>query len=178
MVQKRPIPSPLHAILLTKPSGTPCRVDQRSRANESGSRVQYESVSIHAAAPERRQAAHALRIIVADDDRDIVDTLAAILRNAGHTVHAIYTGREVLPAVRIMRPDVVILDIAVPGMSGYAVAQEIRHSFIDVRRPVMIAISGMWTEASDRLIARQVGFDHYLEKPCDPQELLGLLAAV
>jgi len=54
----------------------------------------------------------------------------------------------------------------------------VRHSFLDVRRPVMIAMSGMWTETSDRLIARQVGFDHYLTKPCDPDELLRLLAAV
>lgn len=116
-------------------------------------------------------------MIVADDDRDIVETLAQILRGAGHTVHAIYTGGEVLPAVRIVRPDAIILDLAVPGMSGYAVAQEVRHSFVDVRRPLMIAISGMWTGRSDRVIARQVGFDHYMPKPCDPQELLRLLEA-
>lgn len=136
---------------------------------------------IYAAAEERRttqrQKGEALRIIVADDDRDIVDTLGQVLRSAGHTVHALHTGREVLPAVRIVRPDAIILDIAVPGMSGYAVAQEIRHTFVDVRRPLMIAISGMWTGKPDRLIAQQVGFDHYLAKPCDPQELLGLLAA-
>lgn len=126
----------------------------------------------------QRQKGEALRVIVADDDRDIVDTLSEILRGAGHTVHSINTGRDVLPAVRIMRPEVIILDLAVPGMSGYAVAQEIRHSFVDVRRPLMIAISGMWTGKSDRLIAQQVGFDHYLAKPFDPQELLRLLAAV
>ena len=118
-----------------------------------------------------------LRVILADDDHDTVDTLATILRGAGHTVHPVYTGREVLPAVRIMRPDAIILDIAVPGMSGYAVAQEVRHSFVDVRRPMLIGISGMWTGSSDRLIARQVGFDHYLAKPCDPQEILQLLEA-
>jgi DNA-binding response OmpR family regulator len=137
------------------------------------------SVPVHdRRATQRRQKGQPLRIIVADDDRDTVDSLAQILRHAGHTVHPFYTGREVLPAVRILRPDVIILDIAVPGMSGYAVAQEVRHSFLDVRRPVMIAISGMWTDTSDRLIARQVGFDHYLAKPCDPEELLRLLAAV
>lgn len=126
----------------------------------------------------QRQKGEPLRVIVADDERDILDTLALILRNAGHTVHAIHTGRDVLPAVRIVRPEAIILDIAVPGMSGYAVAQEIRHSFVDVRRPFMIAISGMWTGDSDRLIARQVGFDHYLAKPFDPQEILRLLAGV
>ena len=139
------------------------------------------SVSTPAPVQDRRTTHHPrrqpLRIIVADDDRDIVDTLALVLRNAGHTVHPVYSGREVLPAVRIVRPDAIILDLAVPGMSGYAVAQEVRHSFVDVRRPMMIAISGMWTGSSDRLIARQVGFDHYLAKPCDPQELLLLLEA-
>lgn len=138
-------------------------------------------MAIHVPVPDRRAAqrrrpSQALRIIVADDDRDTLDTLAEILRNAGHTVHPINTGREVLPAVRIVRPDVIVLDIAVPGMSGYAVAQEIRHSFIDVRRPMMIAISGMWKGAADRHVAQQVGFDHYLTKPCDPEELLRLLA--
>ena len=126
----------------------------------------------------QRQKGEALRVIVADDDRDILDTLSQILRGAGHTVHPINTGRDVLPAVRIVRPEAIILDLAVPGMSGYAVAQEIRHTFVDVRRPLMIAISGMWTGKSDRLIAQQVGFDHYLAKPFDPQELLRLLAAV
>jgi len=139
-------------------------------------------VSISAPVEDRRtaqrQKGEPLRVIVADDERDILDTLALILRNAGHTVHAIHTGRDVLPAVRIVRPEAIILDIAVPGMSGYAVAQEIRHSFVDVRRPFMIAISGMWTGDSDRLIARQVGFDHYLAKPFDPQEILRLLAGV
>jgi DNA-binding response OmpR family regulator len=139
-------------------------------------------VSISVPAQDRRagqrQKGGALRVIVADDDRDILDTLGQILRSAGHTVHPINSGRDVLPAVRIVRPEAIILDLAVPGMSGYAVAQEIRHSFVDVRRPLMIAISGMWTGKSDRLIAQQVGFDHYLAKPFDPQELLRLLAAV
>jgi DNA-binding response OmpR family regulator len=140
------------------------------------------SVSISVPVEDRRtaqrQRGEPLRVIVADDDRDILETLGLILRNAGHTVHAIHTGRDVLPAVRIVRPEAIIMDIAVPGMSGYAVAQEIRHSFVDVRRPFMIAISGMWTGKSDRLIAQQVGFDHYLAKPFDPQEILRLLAGV
>jgi DNA-binding response OmpR family regulator len=125
---------------------------------------------------ERRGSDRALRIVVADDDRDMVDTLSLLLRAEGHHVYAVYNGREVLPAVRMLRPDVLILDIAVPGMSGYAVAQEVRHTFVDVRRPLMIAMSGFWTEPPDKLIARQVGFDHYLVKPCAAGELLPLLA--
>ena len=125
---------------------------------------------------ERRNATPPLRVVVADDERDTVDTLAALLRDAGHTVYPVYTGKQVLPTVRVVRPDAIIIDIAICGMSGYAVAQEIRHSFLDVRRPLLIGISGLWTESPDKLVARQVGFDHYLDKPCDPNEILSLLA--
>ena len=134
------------------------------------------SVSQPHASAERRLSANALRILVADDERDTVDTLAALLRDAGHTVYSVYTGKQVLPTVRVVRPDAIIIDIAICGMSGYAVAQEIRHSFIDVRRPLLIGISGLWNDHPDKLIARQVGFDHYLDKPCDPNQVLDLLA--
>lgn len=125
--------------------------------------------------PDRRARGQPLRILVADDDRDTVNTLATLLQDAGHTVYSVYSGVQVLPTVRFTRPDAVIVDIAIRGMSGYAVAQEIRHSFLDVRRPLLIGISGMWTSSADKLVAQQVGFDHYLDKPCDPAEVLKLL---
>lgn len=130
--------------------------------------------SLHAPT-ERRQPGRALRVIVADDDRDTVQTLAALLEGEGHVVHRVYTGKDVLPAVRIVRPDAVILDVAIPLMSGYAVAQAIRESFSDVRRPLLIAISGVWKDFPDRRVAEQVGFDHYLVKPADPAAVLTLL---
>ena len=125
---------------------------------------------------ERRNKAQGLRVVVADDERDTVDTLAALLEDAGHHVYSVYTGKQVLPTVRLARPDAIIIDIAICGMSGYAVAQEIRHSFVDLRRPLLIGMSGFWRESADKLVARQAGFDHYLDKPCDPNELLELLA--
>jgi CheY-like chemotaxis protein len=72
---------------------------------------------------------------------------------------------------------VVILDISIPGMSGYAVAQAIRSSFTDMRRPLLIAMSGKWRETPDRMLAEQVGFDHHFGKPYDPVQLLRLLEA-
>jgi len=125
--------------------------------------------------PERRDMQRPLRILVADDDRDTVDTLATLLEGEGHVVRRVYSGKEVLPAVRIMRPDAVILDVALPAMSGYAVAQAIRESFVDLRRPLLIAISGVWKDFPDRRVAEQVGFDHYLAKPADPAAVLSLL---
>jgi DNA-binding response OmpR family regulator len=130
--------------------------------------------SMHAST-ERRRPAQALRVIVADDDRDTADTLAKFLEGEGHVVHRIYSGKEVLPTVRIVRPDAVILDVALPAMSGYALAQAIRESFTDVRRPLLIAISGVWKDFPDRRVAEQVGFDHYLVKPADPAAVLALL---
>jgi DNA-binding response OmpR family regulator len=125
--------------------------------------------------PERRDTTRALRVLVADDDADTVQTLTALLEFEGHVVRAVHTGADVLPAVPSFRPDAIILDISIPGLSGYAVAQAVRHSFTDMRRPLMIAISGMWKQAGDRLVAHQVGFDHYLVKPCDPREVIQLL---
>jgi len=126
----------------------------------------------------RRRNERPLRILVADDDRDTLEALMVILRDAGHVVHGVYTGTDVLPAIPIFRPDAVIVDIAIPGMSGYAVAQAIRYSFTDIRRPLMIAVSGFWKEGTDKMVAQQVGFDHYLVKPCDPAEIVRLVAAV
>ena len=124
---------------------------------------------------ERRRSRSSLRILVVDDDHDTVDALSGVLRAQGHVVHGVYSGKEVLPAARILRPDAIILDISVPGMSGYAVAQEIRSTFLEARRPLLIAVSGLWKEPSDRMLAQQVGFDHHLLKPCDTAELLALL---
>jgi DNA-binding response OmpR family regulator len=124
---------------------------------------------------ERRDINRALRVLVADDDADTVQTLAALLELEGHAVRAVHTGDDVLLAIPTFRPDAIILDISIPGLSGYAVAQAVRHSFTDMRRPLMIAISGMWKQAGDRLVAQQVGFDHYLVKPCDPREVIQLL---
>ena len=126
----------------------------------------------------RRRGAGALRIIVADDDADTVETLSTILRDAGHDVYGVGNGKDVLPTARFVRPDAIILDISVEGMSGYAVAQVIRESFTEARRPLLIAISGRWKEASERRVAQQVGFDHHLLKPCDPQDVLALLEAL
>ena len=126
-------------------------------------------------ASDRRHHGERLRILVVDDDADTVNTLAFILRDEGYVVHPVYTGNEALQSARVFRPDVIIHDIAVPGMSGYAVAQSIRYSFTDLRRPYMIAISGMWKQLPDRKVAQQMGFDEYLTKPCDTAVLLRLV---
>ena len=134
-----------------------------------------ESPPSEASRRERRNSRSALRILVADDDHDTVDGLACILEHEGHVVHRVYSGKDVLPAVSLFRPDAVIIDIGLPGLSGYAIAQAIRNSFTDLRRPLLIAITGLWKESPDRMVAERVGFDHHLLKPCKPDEVLRLL---
>jgi two-component system, OmpR family, response regulator len=119
-----------------------------------------------------------LRILIADDDRDTCLSLAAILRDEGHEAHTVLRGDEVLGVERLTRPDALIIDINMPGMSGYAVAREIRVRRSGSRAPLLIAISGVWTKSSEQLLGRAVGFDHYLLKPCEPAQVVAILAAL
>ena len=119
--------------------------------------------------------ARALRVLVADDNRDTVLTLATLLREEGHDVRVAHTGIEALRIAHLHRFDVVILDIEMPEMSGYAIAQDLRTHYYGANPPLLVAISGKWNRPSEKLLARIVGFDHHFEKPCDPRELLRLL---
>ena len=122
-----------------------------------------------AARPKRR-----LRVLVADDDRDHVVTLAALLIDEGHEVREVYRGSEIMRMMRDFDPDVALVDISMPGMNGYDAAREIRQEF-GKRRPMLIAITG-WRQSSDRILAKLAGFDHHMPKPFDPKALLELIS--
>lgn len=139
-------------------------------------RVPEEWVNV--LAPERRDLQRPLRVLLADDERDTVEALATLLQAEGHVVHSVYNGKDVLPAARLFRPDAIVLDVAMPEMSGYAVAQAIRQTFTDLRRPLLVAMSGVWKQYADRQVGQQVGFDHYLEKPANPALLLAILESL
>jgi DNA-binding response OmpR family regulator len=114
-----------------------------------------------------------LRVLVADDDRDMVATLGAILNDEGHQVREVYRGTEVMRLLAEFDPDVALVDIGMPGMSGYEVAREVREKH-GKARPLLIAITG-WKKASDRILAQLSGFDHHLPKPFEAKDLLALL---
>jgi DNA-binding response OmpR family regulator len=126
--------------------------------------------------PGAKAAQSKLRILIADDDRDTASMLAAILRDEGHETHTVLRGDEVLEIDRLVRPDVVILDVNMPGMSGFAVAREIRLRR-GIAAPLLIAISGQWTRKEDQQLGEGVGFDHYLLKPCEPAGIIRILNA-
>ena len=121
----------------------------------------------------RAPATKQLRVLVADDDRDMVATLAAILNDEGHQVREVYRGTEVMRLLDEFDADVALLDIGMPGMSGYDVAREVREKH-GKQRPLLVAITG-WHKASDRILAKLVGFDHHLAKPFEAKDLLALL---
>ena len=122
---------------------------------------------------EPAKAPQALRIVVADDDRDCALTLMMLLREEGHDVKAVHAGRSVMGAIIDFDPDVVILDIHLPDMSGWQIASAIRTR--RGKQPLLVGISGQYTKAPDKMLAQLNGFDHYFVKPCPPEGLLKAL---
>jgi len=113
------------------------------------------------------------RILVADDDKDTVLSLIALLREEGYEVRGVHRGSEVLQAVFNFAPDVVLLDIGMPQMSGYDVARTLRERYGSAR-PALIAVTGRAGDADQRQ-ARAAGFEHHVAKPYEPRALLRLI---
>ena len=119
------------------------------------------------------RAAPARRILVADDNRDAAESLAALLALEGHDVTLAYDGEDALVAYDRVRPQICLLDIGMPHRSGNEVAMEIRARG-DGHAPTLVAITG-WGQDADRSRALAAGFDHHLTKPVDPTQLLRLI---
>lgn len=113
-----------------------------------------------------------LRILVVDDNRDSVITLAALLRDEGHDVRSAYDGGQALAVAREFQPEAVLLDVAMPGaFSGWEVARQIRKASADTGRPFIVAISGKYKQSPDKMAI----CNHFVTKPYDPNFLLALL---
>jgi two-component system, sensor histidine kinase len=113
------------------------------------------------------------RILIVDDNRDAADTLGALLTALGATVLVVNSGRAALEQLDAFRPDAAILDIGMPEMDGYEVAQRIR-SMNRHRSLLLIALTG-WGQESDQRRAHAAGFDHHVVKPPDIAKLRELL---
>jgi PAS domain S-box-containing protein len=117
----------------------------------------------------------ARRILVVDDNWDAAESVAMLLRLRGHEVKVAFGGGEALGAFGAFAPQVVLLDIGMPDISGYEVARRIRAQ-AGSRGVLVVAVSG-YGQDEDRRRAREAGFDHHLVKPVDLDVLLGLLDA-
>jgi PAS domain S-box-containing protein len=115
------------------------------------------------------------RILIADDNRDGADSLAMLLKLSGHEVQTAHTGLDALQMAAKHRPHIAILDIGMPGLSGYEVAQQIRREAWGAHMK-LIAVTG-WGQADDKYKAQRAGFDHHLTKPVDPMVLEALFTA-
>jgi len=109
------------------------------------------------------------RILIADDNRDGAETLGLYLELQGHEIHYAHSGSEALRVAVEVKPEVGVIDIGMPDMNGYEVAQRLRHEAWG-EQLTLIALTG-WGQESDKRRAFAAGFDHHFTKPIDPAEL-------
>jgi CheY-like chemotaxis protein len=116
-------------------------------------------------------ASRTLSILVVDDDPDSAEALAALFRHWQHRVWVANDARDAMAMFREKRPDLVLLDIALPGMDGYQLAVRFRA---EEHQAVLVALTGY----ADRKRAFSAGFDEHFRKPVEPEALRELLSRV
>ncbi|MGE5641035.1 MAG: PAS domain S-box protein [Clostridia bacterium] len=114
----------------------------------------------------------AKRVLIVDDNADAAHTLDVLLKALGHETRVVYDGKDAVRAFDEFQPNLVLLDIGLPGMSGYEVAQLLRSRG---RRGVRIVALTGWGQAEDRRRSREAGFDLHLVKPIDEEALQSAL---
>lgn len=114
------------------------------------------------------------KILVVDDGEEMANSLATLLRTMGHKVAVAHDGFAALDQARYFRPDVILLDIALPRLDGYEVARRLRTEH--GRNVLIIALTG-FVQDQDRQKAVEAGFDHHVAKPVDHGFLNSLLGA-
>jgi len=120
-------------------------------------------------------AGNRCRVLVVDDNHDAAEAAAVLLSLAGHEVKAVGDGQEAMACAPVFAPDVVVLDIGLPGMDGYELARRLR-ALPQTQASLMVALTG-YGQRGDQDRAREAGFDHHLTKPAEPDDLLALIAA-
>ena len=126
------------------------------------------AVDTPSTAPDRRR-----RLLIADDNEDAAESLAALLRMEGHDVTVVNNGRDALETASAIQPEIALLDIGMPDISGYEVAQQLRNGPLG-QTLTLIAVTG-WGQDRDKARALGAGFNHHFTKPIEPETLLELL---
>jgi CheY-like chemotaxis protein len=130
--------------------------------------VTYEE---HVAAPpaESPEDAASRRVLIVDDNHDAASTLEMLLQSLGHETRVVHSGVEALQAAPEFKPDVVLLDIGLPGIDGYEVARRLRS--MTTERPFKIVAVTGWDQEADKRRSEEAGFDMHLVKPVAPADL-------
>jgi CheY-like chemotaxis protein/anti-sigma regulatory factor (Ser/Thr protein kinase) len=118
---------------------------------------------------QSRRSPAGRRVLVVDDNADAAETVAAYLRLEGHETKVVTEGNEVLGSAKVFEPQVVVLDIGLPGLDGYQIARQLRAEAA-TRGALLIAVTGYGRE-EDRSRAAAAGFDCHFVKPADPIEI-------
>ena len=129
-----------------------------------------EGTPVHDVAPGGR----GIRILIVDDNRDAVASLGLLLTSMGYEVGTATDGLEAIEVAVAFQPQVVLLDIGLPKLNGYAVAERLGQQPRG-KEMLLVAMTG-WGQEQDRRRSLQAGFDHHLVKPVDPAALEKLLA--
>jgi PAS domain S-box-containing protein len=116
------------------------------------------------------------RILIVDDNRDAAESLAELLEVTGHTLATAHDGIEAVETAEAFQPEIILLDIGLPGMDGYECCRTIRKQ--PWGRPIWIVGTTGWGQDEDRRKSKQAGFDAHLVKPVDPRALLNLIATL
>jgi signal transduction histidine kinase/DNA-binding response OmpR family regulator len=140
----------------------PCLTEVRQSSNAGDQTVEAQ-----------REGPVKCRVLVVDDNIDAAETVAVFLELAGHQVKAVTDGAQALACAPVFAPEVVVLDIGLPGMDGYQVARRLRVTE-QTQTALLIALTG-YGQDTDRERAQQAGFDHHLVKPADPGELARMI---
>lgn len=115
-------------------------------------------------------------ILIVEDDRDIANLVRHYLVKAGHSVDVLASGAEVLPRVGERRPDLLVLDLMLPGMHGLDVCRALRAEAATSALPIIMVTAR--AEEADRIAGLDLGADDYLTKPFSPRELVARVAAL
>ena len=154
------------------------RVEAHSEGPGRGARFKVMLPSISAvrhaqnapaSVPSTAQEVYGRRVLVVDDNVDAAESTAAYLRLEGHEVKTVSDGNEALASVRVFAPHVIVLDIGLPGLDGYAVARQLRERG-DTSHALLIAMTG-YGQKDDRQRAVDAGFDYHFVKPTDPRQI-------
>ena len=113
-------------------------------------------------------------MLVVDDNRDAAEMVATVLEMEGHESKAVNDGMQALACVDEYEPEVIVLDIGLPGIDGYEVARRLRR-LPKTRDALLIALTG-YGQSADQQHARDAGFDHHLVKPTDMDAVVRLIA--